>query len=134
MVKSMLIGLDGSPFSHAAIELGMRWAKPLDAMLVGIGIVDELTVVGALPASVIPGLPPIDPTAQQFRLDQQLLKEEHRRVERYLQQFTLQCVEQQIACKVLEDLGVPAERLTTQVERFDLVILGRRTFFHRGST
>lgn len=134
MVKSMLIGLDGSPFSHAALELAMRWAKPLDAMLVGIGIVDEPAVVNPLPTPVIPGLPPIDPTTQQFRLDQQLLKEEHRRVERYLQQFILQCADKQIACKVLEDLGVPAERLTTQVERFDLVVLGRRTFFHRGSS
>lgn len=134
MVKSILIGLDGSPFSHAAIALGMRWAKQLDAMLVGIGIVDEPNVVNPLPNPVVPGLPPIDPMAQQIRLDQQLLKEEHRHVERYLQQFTLQCAERQIACKLLEDVGVAAERLAMQVERFDLMILGRRTFFHRGSS
>ncbi len=134
MIKSMLIGLDGSPFSHAAVELGMCWAKQLDAMLVGIGIVDKPEVVNALPTTFIPGLLPLDPMAQQFRLDQQLLKEEHRRVERYLQQFTLQCAEQQIACKVLEDMGIPAVRLSKQVERFDLMILGRRTFFHRGSS
>jgi nucleotide-binding universal stress UspA family protein len=134
VVKSMLIGLDGSPFSHAAVELGISWAKQMDAMLVGIGIVDEPAVVSPIPNPVVPGLPPLDPMAQQFRLDQQILKEEHRRVERYLQQFTLQCAEQQVACKVLEDLGVAVERLSTQVERFDLMILGRRTFFHRGSS
>jgi nucleotide-binding universal stress UspA family protein len=134
VVKSMLIGLDGSPFSHAAVELGIRWAKQMDAMLVGIGIVDESSVVSPLTHPVVPGLPPIDPMGQQFRLDQQLLKEDYRRVERYLQQFALQCAEQQVACKVLEDLGVAAERLSTQVERFDLMILGRRTFFHRGSS
>lgn len=134
MVKSMLIGLDGSPFSHAAVELGLRWAKQTDAMLVGIGIVDELGVVNPIPSPVIPGLPPIDPMAQQFCLDQRLVQEEHRRVERYLQQFAIQCAEQKVACKLLEELGIPAERLTTQVQRFDLMILGRRTFFHRGSS
>ena len=45
MIKSILIGLDGSPFSHAAVKLGMCWAKQLDAMLVGISIVDEPVVV-----------------------------------------------------------------------------------------
>jgi nucleotide-binding universal stress UspA family protein len=133
MIKSILIGLDGSPFSHAAVELGLRWAKQLDAMLVGIGIVDKPAVTH-VPGPMVPGLPPLDPFAEATRLDERLLQEEHRRVERYLQQFTLQCAEQQVPCKLLEDMGVPAERLTTQAQRFDLVMLGRRTFFHHGSS
>lgn len=134
MVKSMLIGLDGSPFSHAAVELGLRWARQLDAMLVGIGIVDEPAMPTPLPGPMVPGLPPPEPFAQVVGLDQRLLHEDQRRVERYLQQFTLQCAEHQVPCKLLEDLGVPSERLLAQAQRFDLVILGRRTFFHRGSS
>lgn len=134
MVKSILIGLDGSPFSHAAVELGLRWAKQLDAMLVGIGIVDEPAVVTHLPSPMVPGLPPLDPLAEVVGLDQRLLHEDQRRVERYLQKFTLQCAEQQVPCKLLEDLGAPTERLTEQAQRFDVVMLGRRTFFHRGSS
>ena len=41
MLKSILIGLDGSPSSAAAVELGIQWAKRFNALLVGLGIVDE---------------------------------------------------------------------------------------------
>ena len=44
MLKSILIGLDGSPSSTAALELGIQWAKRFNALLVGIGIVDDATI------------------------------------------------------------------------------------------
>lgn len=131
MVKSILIGLDGSPFSQAAIELSMHWAKQADIMLVGIGIIPEPSIISAAPTPVVPGLPPIDPMAEKLRVDRQLFKDEFRKVESYLQQFALKCAEQKIACKLLEDIGHPPERIVRQSERFDLVILGRRTFFLR---
>jgi nucleotide-binding universal stress UspA family protein len=46
MLKSVLIGLDGSDYSTAAVELGIRWAKQFDALLVGLGIIDEPTIRG----------------------------------------------------------------------------------------
>ena len=44
MLKSILVGLDGSPSSAAAVELGIQWAKRFNALLVGLGIVDEATI------------------------------------------------------------------------------------------
>ena len=41
MLKSLLIGLDGSDDSRSVLELGLRWAKRFDALAVGLGIVDE---------------------------------------------------------------------------------------------
>jgi hypothetical protein len=37
----MLIGLDGSPSSSAAVDLALRWARGFKAMLVGLGVVDQ---------------------------------------------------------------------------------------------
>ena len=38
MLKSLLIGLDGSDDSRPVLELGLRWAKRFDALAVGIAL------------------------------------------------------------------------------------------------
>ena len=44
LLKSILVGLDGSPSSEAAVELGIQWAKHLNALLAGLGILDEAAI------------------------------------------------------------------------------------------
>ena len=41
MLKSLLIGLDGSEDGRSVLELGLRWAKRFDALAVGLAVVDE---------------------------------------------------------------------------------------------
>ena len=41
MLKSILIGLDGSPTCEAAVDLGIQWAKRFDALLIGLAVVVE---------------------------------------------------------------------------------------------
>jgi nucleotide-binding universal stress UspA family protein len=132
MLRSILVGLDGSPFSHAAVELGIRWAKEFDALLVGIGIVDAPSVLGPEPVLRAPGSP--EPVDKHSRIDRELLREEYRKVERYLERFAASCAAAAVSCKLLEDVGSPAERIEVQAARFDLVLLGRRTFFNHGSS
>ena len=52
MLRVILVGLDGSAYSNAAIELGIRWAKKLDALLVGLGVVDEATICKPEPVPI----------------------------------------------------------------------------------
>ena len=40
MLKSILVGLDGSAFSDAAASLGLRWARDTAATLVGQAVLD----------------------------------------------------------------------------------------------
>ena len=35
MLRSILVGLDGSEHGDSALELGIRWARRFDALLVG---------------------------------------------------------------------------------------------------
>ena len=37
MLRSVLVGMDGSAYSEATVELGIRWAQRWNAVLVGLG-------------------------------------------------------------------------------------------------
>jgi nucleotide-binding universal stress UspA family protein len=125
MLRSILLGLDGSDDCLGAVELGIRWARQFDCLLVGIGVVDEPTIRGAHP------LGKISPSYQAAY--NQLLKENRHQVERALERFAIRCSEEQVACKLLEDEGPPCEKILTELQRYDLLILGCKTHFRHGS-
>jgi nucleotide-binding universal stress UspA family protein len=123
MLKSILIGLDGSPYSETAMELGLEWAKRFEALLVGLGIIDR-------PSSAAgEGTPPGAGGAIEQR-DEPLVADARRKVESYLGQFSVRCARAQVACKVLEDVGLPWQEIVREAERCDMVLLGKRTYFH----
>jgi nucleotide-binding universal stress UspA family protein len=115
----MLIGLDGSPESDAAVELGARWAGELGATLVGLGVIDE-------PAITLHG------GAGYFKeqLDEALLHKAKVEVDRLLARFRARCAEAGVPCEVLEDVGQPCEQVLLEAQRYDLVLLGQETRFH----
>ena len=45
MPRTILVGLDGSPYGKAAVELGISWAKHWNAMLVGMGVIDQPSIL-----------------------------------------------------------------------------------------
>ena len=53
MLRTILVGLDGSEHSDAALGLAIRWAKRFDALLIGMGCVDERGIHG--PEEVLVG-------------------------------------------------------------------------------
>lgn len=123
MLRSMLVGLDGSPHSAAAVDLGIAWARRFDALLVGLGIFDEPTIRRPQPVPLGAG---------DFKLhrDDALLLDARHRVEQFLGQFALRCAESDISCKLLEKAGLPAEHIQTEAQRYDLILLGQQTYFH----
>ena len=42
----------------------------------------------------------------------------------------VRCAEAKVACKVLEDVGLPHEQIELQAQRYDLIVLGQQTRFH----
>lgn len=122
MLKSILVALDGSSYSRAAIELGIRWARQYDALVVGLGIVDE-------PAIRRPELVPIGGTHYKEQADDLRVGRARRRVEQVLEQFALRCGEARVPSKVLEDTGTPSARILLEAQRYDLIILGHQTHF-----
>jgi nucleotide-binding universal stress UspA family protein len=122
-MRSLLIGLDGSAYSHVAVELGIRWAQKFDALLVGLGVIDEPTICGG-------EMVPLGASDFKQHRDESVLARARGLVERSLEQFTLHCTRAGVASKPLEDVGSPAERILAEAQRYDLILLGRQTFFH----
>lgn len=124
-MRTILVGLDGSDDCLPAVDLGIHWAKQFDSLLVGIGVVDEPSIRGFQPEGHV------SPTYQVAY--EQLLKEARHKVERALERFAIRCSDDQVSFKLLEDEGQPCERILTELQRYDLLILGCRTHFRYAS-
>ena len=122
MLRSILVGLDGSTDSDAAVELGIKWARKFDCLLVGVGVVDEPTFRGQQPISRM---------TQSYKLAyDRMIADARVNVEQFLSQFALRCSSQNVAHKLLENVGLPDEQITIEAQRYDLIMLGREANFH----
>ena len=99
MLKTMLVGLDGSECGDAALQLGIRWARRFEALLVGLGVVDEPGIHGAEETWL--------GEAYFHHINQRLTEDVRREVERTLERAALCCAEASVAFKPLEDFGTP---------------------------
>ena len=84
MLSSILVGLDGSDYSHSAIEVGIYLARKTGALLVGLGIVDEPTIRETEPRLIAAGVPYAEPVLYRERI-----ASARREVELFLSQFSL---------------------------------------------
>lgn len=124
MLRTLLVGIDASPESSGVMELAIRWAKQYDALLVGIGIVDEPGIHG--PEEALVG-------AVYFeKLNQSLLRDSRRLVDLLLERCAVRCAEAGVAFKPLEDVGTPYVQIVREAQRYDLILLGRQTHFRFG--
>jgi nucleotide-binding universal stress UspA family protein len=122
VVRSILVGLDGSAEAEAAVELSLRWAGVTGARLVGLGIVDEPAIRRGGPPLPIAGYYPQNG-------DERIVVAEHDRIERLLDALTRRCAARGVACEVLEERGLPHERIVLVAQAHDLVVLPRAGHF-----
>ena len=125
MLRSILVGLDGSAHADAAAALGRRWAKAADALLVGQAVVDE-------PDITAPELVPMGAAYFTGERDEQQLADARRAAGAVLDRFSAACADAGVRSKVHLDTGDPAEILLRQAQRYDLVVLGAETHFRPG--
>lgn len=123
MLTSILIGLDGSVYSDVAVELGIQWAQKFNALLVGLGIVDEPTICKREPV-------PLGGASYKHERDEQLLADGRQKVAEFLQRFGSRCAAAGVAYQEIEGVGLPYEEILRESHRYDLVLLGHETHFH----
>lgn len=123
MLTSILVGLDGTHHSDVALGLGIEWAKRLDAVLVGLGIVDEPSLRAREPIS-------IGTSVFKVEQDEHRVASARKKIEHILDEFTARCTDEGVSCKVLEDFGLPYKEILRESHRHDLVLLGHETHFH----
>lgn len=123
MIHNILIGLDGSPCSETAVELGIRWAARTPAVLVGLGIVDEPTIRRSQ-------LAVREESVTKIQREARALQDAQVRVDRLLKQFSDRCGAAGVSCRTLKKVGLPAEQILLEEEDYDLTLLGRQTHYH----
>lgn len=126
MLKSILVGLDGSAHAQSAMELGFQWARRFNALLVGIGIVDA-------PEICKPEAVPIGGGYYKEHADEVRLQRARRQVEHFLESFALRCMDAGVTAKLLEDEGLPFQQILLEAQRFDIILLGQKTHFQFGA-
>lgn len=122
MMRSILMGLDGSAYSASAMELGIRWALRHNALLVGLGIVDEPTICKPEPV-------PLGAAEFKEHRDKALLANAYHKAHQFLDQFAARCKKAGANCKLVEAVGLPHELIALEAQRFDLILLGQETYF-----
>jgi nucleotide-binding universal stress UspA family protein len=122
MLRTILVGLDGSAHSEAAVELGLRWARRTQAVLVGLGVIDEPTIRRPEPLG-------IGGSSWKGHRDAVLLEDARCCVAGFVERFSARCVHDGALFRVVQTAGVPAEEILQAAEDADLVLLGQRTYF-----
>jgi nucleotide-binding universal stress UspA family protein len=123
VLRSILVALDGSPWSEAATTLALDWAGRFDARLIGLGVVDEPSIDRGEPV-------PMGAYEYKKHRDETRLADAHQRVLRFLDDFRVRSAAARLTAIALEDIGDPAEHIMREAQRCDVVILGRETHFH----
>lgn len=119
MLKSLLIGLDGS--CDGAVGLGIEWARRFDALAVGLAIVDE---PGIHDSSI--GLLGENRTGSALAT---LVAEARQHAADALRAFEARCRAAGVNYRVLEEAGTPYVEMLKESQRFDLMILPRDSHF-----
>jgi nucleotide-binding universal stress UspA family protein len=88
-----------------------------------LGVIDEPTI--RKPEAV-----PVRGDYYKHHRDDVRVHEARLKVEQFLERFALRCAEAGVPCKLLEDVGQPWEQILIEAQRYDLILLGRQTYFH----
>jgi nucleotide-binding universal stress UspA family protein len=123
VLRSILVALDGSPWSEAATTLALDWAARFEARLIGLGVLDEPSIDRREPV-------PMGAYAYKKHRDETLLADAHRRLLGYLDDFSTRSAAVGLSAAVIEDIGDPSQRILREAQRCDVVVLGRQTHFH----
>ena len=127
MLGKILIGIDNTGSSVAALRLGVCWARRCGAALVGLAVVDEPGIRAIEPAWSVGGKPGTDlvyymgyePRLAAVKLQAQQL----------LDQFASRCDEEGVKHAEITRVGSPDEQFRAESQSCDIILLGRGSHF-----
>jgi nucleotide-binding universal stress UspA family protein len=122
MIQNVLVCLEGSESGKRAVEMAIQIARQLRARLAGLAIVDEPDIrAGA--ATGIAG------ASYKKQRDDALVEDAERQVEKWLEDFSTLCRQEGIPARAVEERGRPAATILEEMQRHDLVLMGRDANF-----
>lgn len=125
MIKRILVGIGGTPFTSIAIQRAIELAQIHEAEVTGITVVDidKLERIGPVG---IGG----DVYAQRIR--DQRIKITRQRIEEVIGEFESACADAGITHRVKRETGAPFDLLIARARYNDLIVFGLRGLFDYG--
>lgn len=123
MIKAILTALDSSPASQTAAHLSLRLAKLYDAVLLGMGIVNELWISSTEAI-------PLGGASFKTELDEKLTADMTHQVHGLEKAFQKLCEESDIPCSLIEITGIPSQEIEYFLTEYDLLVIGKDASFH----
>ena len=130
MIKNILVPLDGSDHSKAALEYGLWLAQTFKGALFGQHVIDTVSVEGTFFHDISGSLgfePYLDFTTRM----REVLEERGKTI---LEEFSKRCRERGLRHESFLDMGIVANEISERSKRADLVILGHRGINEEFST
>jgi nucleotide-binding universal stress UspA family protein len=130
MIKSILVALDGSQHADDALAYALALAEKLKARLIGLHVVDIVSIEGSFLHDVSGSLG-FEPYLDFSSKMREALQERGRVL---LDVFTQRCQERGVPCDTALPLGIVANEICDQARTADLVVIGRRGVNEQFST
>jgi nucleotide-binding universal stress UspA family protein len=122
MIKSILVALDGSQHADSALEHGLWLAHRLGARLIGLHVLDIVSIEGSFLHDVSGSLG-FEPYLDFSSKMREALQE---RGNVLLETFRSRCEQAGVPCDTALPMGIVANEICDQARLADLVIVGHR--------
>lgn len=123
MIRSILVGLDGSDFCWHALEYAVSLSLHTKALVAGAAVVDRDYLLRPEPV-------PLGGASFKGDRDQAIVAAAEQRANQILDQFIQTCTKHEVPSKPLLLEGNPGEAIVEHAQRYDLVVMGKESMFH----
>lgn len=130
MIKTILVALDGSQHAEGAFEYAAWLAERLKARLLGLHVIDIVSIEGSFLHDVSGSLG-FEPYLDFSSKMREALRE---RGQVLLDAFTSRCADRGLACETAMPMGIVANEICDQARTADLIVLGHRGVNEQFST
>jgi nucleotide-binding universal stress UspA family protein len=118
-LRSILVGLDGSQYSQAATELAIGWGRQFGARVAGIAVIDQPSITESSAKAIVAA-------DDVYRSEMQDAREH---IATFLSQFRQRCEAAGIDFTIVRETGPPIAEILLEVQRHDIILLGKETYF-----
>ncbi len=129
MIKSILLPIDGSPYTDAVLEYGIFLAKKLDAVLRVLTVVDIRLFDWSMSAGA-DSFVPIMPTPE-FQEESQKIQQE--KAEQIIKKAGEMLRDSGLSFDTYKKAGIPVDEICSMARENDMVIMGIRGEYERWS-
>ncbi len=130
MIKTILVGVDGSEHSRAAIRYALWLGERFGATVIGLHVVDIVAIEGSF-FHDISGSLGFEPYLDFSSKMREVL---HERGKALLQEFSDQAAKTNVRSDAVLGMGVVANEIAEQARTADLVVIGHRGVNEKFST